>query len=48
MRSVLASRNQELYTFTARDVSDIADRLEDLLRDGPPAAPVRVAGVVLP
>lgn len=27
MRSVLASRNQELYTFTARDVSDIADRL---------------------
>lgn len=27
---------------------DIADRLEDLLRDGPPSAPVRVAGVVLP
>ncbi|HQC78534.1 MAG TPA: hypothetical protein PLH92_17650 [Mycobacterium sp.] len=27
MRSVLASRNQELYTFTARTVSDIADRL---------------------
>ncbi len=27
---------------------DIADRLEDLLRDGPPAHPVRVAGVVLP
>jgi len=27
MRSVLASRNQELYTFTARDVSDIADRV---------------------
>lgn len=27
---------------------DIADRLADLLRDGPPAAPVRVAGVVLP
>ena len=27
---------------------DLADRLEDLLRDGPPASPVRVAGVVLP
>jgi 8-oxo-dGTP pyrophosphatase MutT (NUDIX family) len=27
---------------------DLADRLEDLLRDGPPAAPVRVAGAVLP
>ena len=27
---------------------DIADRLEELLRDGPPSRPVRVAGVVLP
>ena len=27
---------------------DLADRLEDLLRDGPPASPVRVQGVVLP
>jgi len=27
---------------------DIADRLEDLLRDGAPASPVTVAGVVLP
>jgi 8-oxo-dGTP pyrophosphatase MutT (NUDIX family) len=27
---------------------DLADRLEDLLRDGPPAAPVRVLGAVLP
>jgi 8-oxo-dGTP pyrophosphatase MutT (NUDIX family) len=27
---------------------DLADRLEDLLRDGPPSATVRVAGVVLP
>ena len=27
---------------------DIADRLEDLLRDGPPTTAVRVAGVVLP
>jgi len=27
---------------------DIADRLEDLLRDGAPASPVAVAGVVLP
>lgn len=27
---------------------DIADRLEDLLRDGPPPRPVTVAGVVLP
>jgi 8-oxo-dGTP pyrophosphatase MutT (NUDIX family) len=27
---------------------DLADRLEDLLRDGPPAAPVTVQGVVLP
>jgi 8-oxo-dGTP pyrophosphatase MutT (NUDIX family) len=27
---------------------DIADRLEELLRDGAPAQPVRVAGVVLP
>jgi ADP-ribose pyrophosphatase YjhB (NUDIX family) len=27
---------------------DLADRLEDLLRDGPPPAPVEVAGVVLP
>lgn len=27
---------------------DLADRLEDLLRDGPPATPVRVLGAVLP
>ena len=27
---------------------DLADRFEDLLRDGPPATPVRVSGVVLP
>ncbi|HET7900400.1 MAG TPA: NUDIX domain-containing protein [Candidatus Nanopelagicales bacterium] len=27
---------------------DIADRVADLLRDGPPATPVRVEGVVLP
>ena len=27
---------------------DIADRLEDLLRDGPPASPIVVEGVVLP
>ncbi len=27
MRSVLASRNQELYSITVRDVADIADRL---------------------
>lgn len=27
---------------------DLADRLEDLLRDGPPAQVVRVAGAVLP
>lgn len=27
---------------------DLADRLDDLLRDGPPSSPVRVAGAVLP
>ena len=27
---------------------DLADRLDDLLRDGPPSAPVRVGGAVLP
>jgi len=27
---------------------DLADRLEELLRDGPPATPVQVAGAVLP
>ena len=27
---------------------DIADRLEEILRDGPPPSPVTVAGVVLP
>jgi 8-oxo-dGTP pyrophosphatase MutT (NUDIX family) len=27
---------------------DLADRLEELLRDGPPASPVRVGGAVLP
>ena len=27
---------------------DIADRVEEILRDGPPTSPVTVAGVVLP
>jgi 8-oxo-dGTP pyrophosphatase MutT (NUDIX family) len=45
---------EELRALPADDGSvmvappDIADRLADLLRDGPPAEPVRVAGVVLP
>jgi 8-oxo-dGTP pyrophosphatase MutT (NUDIX family) len=41
----------ELRAVGERDLlapPDIAERLEDLHRDGPPAAPVRVLGAVLP
>jgi len=41
----------ELRGLAAHDLlapPDIADRLEDLLADGPPPAPVRVLGAVLP
>lgn len=41
----------ELRTAGERDLlapPDVVERLEDLLRDGPPATPVRVLGAVLP
>jgi 8-oxo-dGTP pyrophosphatase MutT (NUDIX family) len=39
---------REVAAFDLVAPADLADRLDDLLRDGPPSTPVRLLGAVLP